>query len=398
MPSNTVQISVQGESSTDTQVDESFNDAVNHLNNVGSGNKSAFKRPPPPDTPPPPVPNSASVSSNELNSESDTTTSNTETVTNNNTTLNNDPEANNEPGANNDLESNNDGDNPGQDTNRRSPSYHSSVLQSSEFTVDDPNINVSAENVQYIEKLYQQLKNMNRGLKVNKNNINMVIVRGVEIVNTWKQIDLAERDDVVIQALLTLVRNFELPDAELEYLEVTIRTTINMIFKSLSGEVVKKKTRSDRKKQKQTVKKLRQDNDDRVSTGQILENIIDKLDSIIRKEKYQPMDLVTNLAVIVGMVINFVEKYNYLSGMEKKEIVVQSIQVVVTEKLPELVHIDVKTQKIINVAMDGLPQTVDLLVAVSNGKFEIKMEDIGRCFTRLLPLIRNLGVCRTVQA
>ena len=61
-------------------------------------------------------------------------------------------------------------------------------------------------------------------------NISMVIIRGVEIVNTWKHINLEERDDVVIQALLTLVRNFELPEEELQYLEVTIKTTINIPF------------------------------------------------------------------------------------------------------------------------------------------------------------------------
>lgn len=273
-------------------------------------------------------------------------------------------------------------------TRSRSPSYHTSVLKSSNFSVNDANINVSAENIQYIEKLYQQLKNINRGLKVNKNNISMVIIRGVEIVNTWKHIDIEERDDVAIQALLTLVKNTDLPEEELEYLGLTIKTTISMIFKSLSGEVVKKKNRSDIKKQKKTLKNLKQNDNERVSTGQILENIIDKLDSMIQKEKYQPNDLVINLAVIVGMVINFVEKYNYLSGMEKKEIVVQSIITVITEKLPTMVTIDDKTQRLLNVAMDGLPQTVDLLVAVSNGKFELKIENVHSCIFAALKMFQ----------
>jgi len=216
----------------------------------------------------------------------------------------------------------------------------------------------------------------------------MVIIRGVEIVNTWKHIDIEERDDVAIQALLTLVKNTDLPEEELEYLGLTIKTTISMIFKSLSREIVKKKKRSDVKKQKKTLKNLKQNDNERVSTGQILENIIDKLDSMIQKEKYQPNDLVINLAVIVGMVINFVEKYNYLSGMEKKEIVVQSIITVITEKLPTMVTIDDKTQRLLNVAMDGLPQTVDLLVAVSNGKFELKIENVHSCVVTALKMFQ----------
>ena len=94
------------------------------------------------------------------------------------------------------------------------------------------------------------------------------------------------------------------------------------------------------------------------------------------------------------MVISFVEQYSYLSGMEKKEIAIQSITIFLTERLPTIVTIDDKTRSIINVSINGLPQLIDLLVSVSNGKFDIKMEDISSFCVRLLPIIRNFGMCR----
>ena len=152
-----------------------------------------------------------------------------------------------------------------QSDGKRSPSYHTSVMNNTNYNTNDKNIFVSAENVEFIEKLYQQLKNINRGLKLNSKNISMIIVRAVEIVNTWKQIDIEQRDDVVIQALLVLIRDSNVDDDELEYLETTIKSTISMIFKSITGDVIKKKTRKDNKNRRKTnnyVKKHENENID----------------------------------------------------------------------------------------------------------------------------------------
>ena len=184
---------------------------------------------------------------------------------------------------------------------------------------------------------------------------------------------------------------------ELPYLETTIKSTISMIFKSITGDVIKKKTRKDQRNRKKANNYVKKHENERVSTGQILESIVDKLESVFKRGNYQVITIVTDLSVIVGMVISFVEQYSYLSGMEKKEIAIQSISIFLTERLPRLVDIDEKTQNIISVSLNGLPQLIDLLVSVSNGKFDIKMEDLGKCFVKLLPLVRNLGFCRNAQ-
>jgi hypothetical protein len=277
---------------------------------------------------------------------------------------------------------------------KRSPSYHTSVMNNTNYNTNDQNIFVSAENVEFIEKLYQQLKNVNRGLKLNSKNISMIIVRAVEIVNTWKQIDVDQRDDVVIQALLVLIKDSNVDDDELVYLETTIKSTIGMIFKSITGDVIKKKTRKDNKNRRRANNYVKKHENERVATGQILESIVDKLESVFKRGNYQVITIVTDLSVIVGMVISFVEQYSYLSGMEKKEIAIQSLTIFLTERLPKIVEIDDKTLNIINVSINGLPQLIDLLVSVSNGKFDIKMEDIGKFCIKLLPLIKSFGICK----
>lgn len=133
----------------------------------------------------------------------------------------------------------------------RSPSYYSSVMNNHHFNTNDPNVYVTSDNIEHIEKLYQYLKNLNRGLKINSKNISMIIVRAVEIVNTWEQINFEEKDEVIIQALLVLVKDANLPEEELYYLESSIKTVIEMIFKSIKGDVVSKINKREQRLEKE---------------------------------------------------------------------------------------------------------------------------------------------------
>lgn len=276
----------------------------------------------------------------------------------------------------------------------RSPSYYSSVMNNHHFNTNDQNVYVTSDNVEHIEKLYQYLKNLNRGLKINSKNISMIIIRAVEIVNTWQQINFDEKDEVIIQALLVLVKEANLPEEEIYYLESSIKTVIEMIFKSIKGDVVSKKNKREQKARRRVNRYVKDHENERISTGQILETIVDKLTIIFKKGKYQSTVIIADLSVVVGMVINFVEQYSYLSGIEKKEVVVQSISIFLKERLPSFVNVDTRMKKVIDVSIEGLPQLVDLLVSVSNGKFEITMENISKCCIKLLPFLKGLGICK----
>jgi hypothetical protein len=380
MPSNISFVDLNTESNSDNT---SFNEAINTLEKIATVQNSQSTKL---------VEETQNIGQTNNSQPQDSNAPETET-TNSQPQESNPPEpatANSQPQESNPPEPATDNS---QSDGKRSPSYHTSVMNNTNYNTNDKNIFVSAENVEFIEKLYQQLKNINRGLKLNSKNISMIIVRAVEIVNTWKQIDIEQRDDVVIQALLVLIRDSNVDDDELEYLETTIKSTISMIFKSITGDVIKKKTRKDNKNRRKTNNYVKKHENERVSTGQILESIVDKLESVFKRGNYQVITIVTDLSVIVGMVISFVEQYSYLSGMEKKEIAIQSITIFLTERLPKLVEIDDKTLNIINVSINGLPQLIDLLVSVSNGKFDIKMEDLGKCFVKLLPIIKSFGIC-----
>jgi hypothetical protein len=130
---------------------------------------------------------------------------------------------------------------------------------------------------------------------------------------------------------------------------------------------------------------------ERVSTGQILLSIVDKLESVFKRGNYRPLTIITDLSVIIGMVISFIEQYSYLSGMEKKEIAVQSITIFLNERLHKLVSVDDKMAKLISVATKGLPQSIDLFVSVSNGKFDINIETIGKLHSICMPILNLFG-------
>ena len=99
------------------------------------------------------------------------------------------------------------------------------------------------------------------------------------------EVNTEDKDDIVIQALLILIKDFNLTDEELLYLETTIKSTINMIFKSVTGDIIKKQSRRERNERaKKTNRHIKTHMNERVSTGQILLSIVDKLESVFKRE------------------------------------------------------------------------------------------------------------------
>ena len=50
-------------------------------------------------------------------------------------------------------------------------------------------------------------------------------------------------------------------------------------------------------------------------------SLLDKLITLIKKQKYTPDEIILNVSVFIGMLIKTVENYSYLTTVEKKEIV-----------------------------------------------------------------------------
>ena len=109
----------------------------------------------------------------------------------------------------------------------------------------------------------------------------------------------------------------------------------------------------------------------RANCGQIIYSIVDKLTTIILKKQYNADKLFTNIATITDILMILVDKYNYITGTEKKMIVLQAIDKFIYDKLEYIIELSPeKKQDLVN-ALDSIPLTIDLFIALQKGKYKI---------------------------
>lgn len=230
-----------------------------------------------------------------------------------------------------------------------------------------------------IDKMYHTLKNTFRGMSIDRTNVFLVITKAVEIADKMKELDGSEKYEVVSNAIHVIINDLEIQELEKEFILVSIDSIIGTIIDSSKGNLFDKK-------KKQNKKINDPDETQRVAIGQVIDSLLDKLITLIKKQKYTPDEIILNVSVFIGMLIKTVENYSYLTTVEKKEIVIQTITIFIREKLPRIVTISDKHKQMLEYGLNMAPQTIDLLLSVRNNDFiinNIKVSKIKKFFKKV---------------
>lgn len=230
-----------------------------------------------------------------------------------------------------------------------------------------------------IDKMYHTLKNTFRGMSIDRTNIFLVITKAVEIADKMKELDGNEKYEIVSNAINIIINDLEIQELEKEFILVSIDSIIGTIIDSSKGNLFDKK-------KKQNKKMNDPDETQRVAIGQVIDSLLDKLITLIKKQKYTPDEIILNISVFIGMLIKTVENYSYLTTVEKKEIVIQTITIFIREKLPRIVTISDKHKQMLEYGLNMAPQTIDLLLSVRNNDFiinNIKVSKIKKFFKKV---------------
>ena len=240
------------------------------------------------------------------------------------------------------------------------------------------------DNSNNVEKIYHSIKDTYRGLSIDRNNIFMVVLKGIEVIEKLKNLDGAEKYDLLRQSINIVINELEIDEDEKKFIQVSIKSFIETAILSSKGKLIQKR------KGKHKEKHVKKEN--RIATGQIIESLVDKLLSIVRNKKFTINDFIMNISSLVGMIIQLVNNYKYLTGVEKKEIVIQTIKQFINKKITKLYEIDDKTLKMLNFVIDTLPQTIDLLISVNNSN-----HGINEIATTLISKISKCISCKKME-
>jgi len=89
------------------------------------------------------------------------------------------------------------------------------------------------------------------------------------------------------------------------------------------------------------------------------------------KKQYNADKLFTNVATIADILMILVDKYTYLTGNEKKMIVLQSANKFMNDKLEYIIELSPEKKDDLVYALDSISLTIDLFIALQKGKYKI---------------------------
>jgi len=228
-----------------------------------------------------------------------------------------------------------------------------------------------------VDYLYNKLQDYSRYLTINITNYMIIITKAMEIIENYEDFTSSAgygKKEVVIKAINRLVMiDLELEESDKRVFLSTLSNFIELIIMCS-----KRHTKDSSKSTKDNFNSRNDKIDDMVlaSCGQIVFSLIDKLTTIILKNQYNAEKITHNIPTITEILMLMADKYDYLTGFEKKNIVMQAMTVFIKDKLEHIIDLEKdKKQEIIEI-LQCVPNTIDLFIALQKQKYKINKKRI----------------------
>ena len=234
--------------------------------------------------------------------------------------------------------------------------------------------NVELDEVDY---LYNKLQDYSRYLTINITNYMMIITKAMEIIENYEDFTPSYgygKKDVVIKAINRLVMiDLELGESDKRVFLSTLSNFIELII-MCSRRHIKDSNRTT--KDNFNIKNDKIEDMVLASCGQIVFSLIDKLTTIILKNQYNAEKITHNIPTITEILMLMSDKYDYLTGFEKKNIVLQAMNVFIRDKLEHIIDLEQDKKKEIIEILQCVPNTIDLFIALQKQKYKINKKRI----------------------
>lgn len=228
-----------------------------------------------------------------------------------------------------------------------------------------------------VDYLYNKLQDYSRYLTINITNYMIIITKAMEIIENYDDFTPSAgygKKEVVIKALNRLAMiDLELGELDKRVFLSTLSNFIELII-MCSRRYTKDSNKSIKDNFNSRIDKI----DDIVlaSCGQIIFSLIDKLTTIILKNQYNAEKITHNIPTLTEILMLMADKYDYLTGLEKKNIVIQAINVFIKDKLEHIIDLEPnKKQEIIDI-LQCVPNSIDLFIALQKQKYKINKKRI----------------------
>ena len=224
------------------------------------------------------------------------------------------------------------------------------------------------DGIEEIDYVYNKLQDYVRYMNINRTNYVIIICKAIEIIENYKELKNSNnKKHIVFKSLNRIISlDLELCDFDKYLFIITINNLIELIISCTkitgANTIIKQKHIFD---------------DDIIlaKSGQIIHSLIDKLTTIVVKKHYCIEKILVNITTLTHILMILVDKYIYLSGLEKKIIVIQSINSFIKDRLQFIMEIDNDKIEPLNLSLDTVPIVIDLLISLKKGKYKINIKN-----------------------
>jgi len=201
----------------------------------------------------------------------------------------------------------------------------------------------------------------------NKLEYGLLVVKVMEFVESLGKLSSQDKYTVATRCIIEIIIEEEsIPKEKKNDLIQTIPGSIEAIIQLTKGEPLNR-----------NIKGL-----DIVESAYVTKRSVERIVEFIRKKKYNLLGIVQNVFMIVTQIMYIVGSYPSLSGIQKKEIVIDVIREIITKytesdtgnKIPD---------NFVKMVLDSIPTLINTFVSVSEGNFNIN--NVQKCFSKCLP-------------
>jgi hypothetical protein len=201
----------------------------------------------------------------------------------------------------------------------------------------------------------------------NKLEYGLLVVKVMEFVESLNKLSSQDKCTVATRCIIeVIIESDSIPEDTKNDLITTIPGSIEAVIQLTKGEPLNR-----------NVKGL-----DIVESTYVTKRAVERIVEYIRQKNYNLQGILENIFMILTQIMYIVGSYPSLSGQQKKDIVVDVIRQIVTK------YRDTETGKkipdhFVKMVLDSVSSLVDILVSVSEGKFNIN--NVKKCSAKCFP-------------
>ena len=236
------------------------------------------------------------------------------------------------------------------------------------------------KNLEVSDKIYHLVKDNIRGFDFDNTNVVILVTKVMTITGKVSTLTGMEKKNLVLSICERILdEDTTIDKEEQKFIHLTLHSLVDLMVDVSKGKLKLNNKLSNKKKAFVP----------RLPPGQIIDSVIDKLKTIIKNRKYSCQEIIVNLSIITGMVMTIIEQYPYLSGIEKKNIVIQVLKRLIKKELPNIVNVSDENQVMINLSLETLPNIIDTLIGVSSGKVKVNEQTVATGCLALFSCLKN---------